>query len=259
MIQTKDVVLHYLKTTQAALAGTILVSGSLLFGGIASAATASTNVSSTSTSTATKTAQTQRVQNIITKGNLEIERRLTTLTTLTSKIDASTHLSVSDKTTLTDEVGTTISGLTTLKTTLDADTTITSAHTNAESIYTEYRVYALVAPKVSIVKVADDQQVVQSKLTTLAGKLQTRIEAEPQSNSNVATLNSKILDMNNQVTAAGKISTTIESSVINLQPTDYNSNHDVLSGDAAQLKIAHTDDQNAYSDATSIVSILKMM
>jgi hypothetical protein len=267
MIRATDIRpnLHYLRSTQAALAATIVVSGTLLFSGMASAATsASVNASSTSGSgsntstTATKNQQ-QRVQNIITKGNAEIARRLTTLDTLNAKINAATHLSASDKSTLTSEVSSTTSGLTALKSTLDADTTITAAHTDAESIYTEYRVYALVAPKVGLVKVADDQQVVQGKLTTLSGKLQTRITAEQQAGKNVASLQSELTDMNNQITSASKISTNIESSVINLQPSDYNSNHAVLSGDNTQLKTAHTDDQNAFTDAKSIVSSLKKM
>jgi hypothetical protein len=251
---------HHLKTSQAALAATILVSGTMLLGGIASAATsvtANASASSGSSKTSTATAnQQQRVQNIITKGNEEIERRLTTLGTLNTKITAATHLNSSDKATLSSEVSTTISGLTSLKATLDADTTVSSAHTDAESIYTEYRVYALVAPKVGLIKVADDQQVVQGMLTTMSGKLQTRITAEQQAGKSVTTLQSELTDMDNQIAAASTISKGIESSVITLQPSDYNSNHAVLSGDNTQLKTAHSDDQNALTDAHEIASAL---
>ena len=255
MIQTKDIRrgMYHLKSTQAVLTAIILVSGSLVYGGIAQAASRSINSSGTSS------ADQQRVQNIISKGDQEIARRLTTLNALTNKINAATHLSASDKSTLSGEVSGAIGGLQTLKTQLDADTTVTAAHNDAESIYTEDRVYALVAPKIGLIKVADDQQVVQSKLTALSAKLQTRITTAQQAGKNVATLQNELTDMNNQVTAANKISTTIESSVISLQPSDYNSNHNVLSGDNAQLKTAHVDDQAAYADAKSIVSTLKTL
>ena len=91
--------------------------------------------------------QQQALQNIINKGNQEIGRRLDALNTLSSKISTITKLSASDQSYLTTEVNTEISGLTSLKTQLDADTTLTAAHTDAQSIITEYRVYALVLPK----------------------------------------------------------------------------------------------------------------
>ncbi len=241
-----------MKSTQAVLSGIILVSGTLLYGGIAQAAAKP----STSASATSSTDQ-QHLQNIITKGDQEIDRRFGKLDQLTDKINAATHLSTSDKTVLTSEVSTTISGLQTLQKSLDADTTVSAARTDAGDIYTEYRVYALVTPKIWLVKTADDQQVVQSKLAAMSTKLQARITADQQAGKNVATPQSELTDMNNQVAAANKISMDIESSVINLQPSDYNSNHSLLSGDNAQLKTAHTDDQNAATDAKNIVSALK--
>jgi hypothetical protein len=213
----------------------------------------------TTTNTSNTAANQQRVQNIISKGNDEIARRLTTLNTLSAKVNAAQHLTATDKTTLSSEISSTITGLSSLKTTLDADTTATSAHTDAESIYTEYRVYAIVAPKVTLLKVADDQQVVQSKLSTLATKLQNRITAEQQAGKSVTTLQVRLSDMNTQLAAASKISSTIEASVVGLQPSDYNSNHQVLAGDNTQLKTARADNLAAFTDAKNIVSTLKSL
>jgi hypothetical protein len=250
----------------ATLCAVVIVGGALLVSGEAVADSATTgsvttgSASASSTTTKSSAAKKQQdLQTIITKGNAEIARRLTTLSTLNGKINAATKLSASDKTTLSNEVSSTISGLTSLKSQLDADTTVTAAHNDVESIFTEYRVYAVVAPKVTIVKVADDQQVVQGKLTTLAQKLQTRITTEQNSGKNVATLQSDLSDMTSKISAAQAISSNIESSVLSLQPSDYNSNHTVLSGDNTQLKTAHTDDQAAYTDAKTIVSALKAM
>jgi hypothetical protein len=259
--------LHYLRTTIPVLAGIIVISGALLFGGIASAAAGKDTTSSGSTTNGSATSnasvnQQERIQNIIAKGDQEIARRLTTLNTLSSKISAATHLTPSDQSTLSLEVSSTISGLGSLKSSLDSATIISTAHTDAEDIYTEYRVYALVAPKVGLIKVADDQQVVQSKLTAMSAKLQTRITAAQKSGGNasqVQTMQSELTDLNNQVAAANKISSTIETSVIGLQPTDYNSNHSVLSGDNTQLKTAHADDQAAVNDARDIITTLKAM
>lgn len=257
----------------AMLSAAMVMIGALFVSGVASAASLSTDASTTVTTPAASTSantntsattsltatQQQHLQNIITKGSEEINRRLTTLETLTSKVNAATHLTASDKATLSNEVSTSTQGLTGLKAQLDADTTVSAAHTDAESIYTEYRVYALVAPKVGLIKVADDQQVVQVDLTALAQKLQSRITAEQQVGKDVSSLQSELNNMNSSITAAHSISSGIESGVINLQPTDYNSNHAVLTGDNTQLKNAHSDDLAARNDARSIISSLESM
>jgi predicted nucleic acid-binding Zn-ribbon protein len=263
-----------LKSRFATLAAVTVLGGAMLVSGVASAdstvAATSTGASSTagtsdttaSTTTKNSTANTQAakqaaLQNIISKGDQEIERRLTSLSTLTNKVNDATKLTPDNKSTLSSEVSSTSSGLTSLKSQLDSQTTVAAAVADAKDIYTEYRVYALVAPKINLVKVADDQQVVQAKLTSLAQKLQTRITADQHASKNVTTLESEISDMNSNIRTAQAISSNIESSVINLQPSDYNSNHALLSGDDARLVTAHSDDKAALTDAKNIVSSLK--
>ena len=256
----------------------ILLAGIVIIGGIATASAAPSTTASDSTSTTTSNTaksaaaaalsatQQQHLQTIISKGDSEISRRLTSLSTLSTKINDATKLSSSDKASLSNEVSSTTAGLTTLKTQLDSEASVTpvsaaltAAKTDVSNIYSEYRVYALVLPKVELVKVADDQQAVQAKLTNLSQKLQTRITADQKAGKNVATIQSEETDMTNQITSAQTISSNIESNVINLQPSDYNSNHSVLSGDNTQLKTAHTDDQNAETDAKNIVATLKTL
>jgi hypothetical protein len=244
--------------SSAVIGGALLISTS----GVAHAASASVTASSPvlNASVVLNTAQQQaHLQNIITKGNQEINRRLTTLSTLSEKIDSATKLTPSDQATLNTEVSGTVSGLTSLQTQLDAETTLLPARNDALSIYTEYRVYDLVAPKVGLIKVADDQQVVEAKITAVEPKLQSRITLASQKGSNVATMQTQLTDMSAKVAAAQAISSNIESTVINLQPTDYNSNHSVLVGDNSQLKTANADIQAAYNDAKSIVSELKAL
>lgn len=219
-------------------------------------ALATTNAAKTAATTASQQA---KVQLIITRGNSEITRRLSTLNTLSSKISAATKISSGDQASLSSEVSTEISGLTSLKASLDADTTVAGAQADAQSIINGYRVYALIAPKVDLVKTADDQQVAEGKLTNLATKLQTRITAAKSDGKNVTSLESALANMNSHISAAQAISSKIETSVINLQPSDYNSDHSILSGDRDQLKTAQTDLQAAVSSGTTILSELKSL
>lgn len=231
-----------------AFSAAVIVGSTLIFNNAAFAVTAEQTAN-----------QQTRVQNIITKGNQEISRRLTSLNNLTAKINAATKLTASNKTALSSEVATEISGLTALKTKLDAETTIAGAKADAQQIYGDYRVYALILPKVHLIKLADDIQAADSKLTALAGKLQTRISAAQQAGKDVSALQTQLADMNSKISAAQNTASQVESSVINLQPSDYNSNHQVLSGDMTQIKSAHTNNQAAFADAKSIVAALKSL
>jgi len=215
--------------------------------------------STTPTTTQQTSTEQTRLQDIITKGTAEIDRRLARLNTLSAKITAATKLSTADKTTLSNEVASTISGLTALKTKLASETTLAGARQDATEIYSDYRVYALVAPKIGLIRIADDQQAVEAKLTALATKLQTRITEAKQAGHDTTQLQSQLDDLTSKVTAAQAISSKVESSVIGLQPTDYNSDHKILSGYNDQLKTARTDNQAAFTDAKNIIASLKSL
>jgi len=206
--------------------------------------------------TTTDTAQT-RLDTIKTKGSQEIDRRLARLNTLSTKIAAATKLSATNKAALTTQVTTEISGLTALRTTLNAETTLAAAKTDAQSIISGYRVYALIVPKVYLVKVADDQQANEAKVAALIPRLQTALTNAKNAGKDTVTLQIQLDDASSKQQAAQAISSTIESKVINLQPTDYNSDHTLLSGDRDQLVTARTDLKTAVDDMAAVRDGLK--
>jgi len=213
----------------------------------------------TASSTGTTAVDQAKLQLIINRGNSEITRRLSSLNALSGKISSAAKLSSDDQASLSSEVSGEVSDLTALKTKLDADTTVADAKTDAQSIINGYRVYALVMPKVNLVKTADDQQVAETKLSALETKLQTRVTAAKAAGKNVTSLQNGLTTMTSQIGSAQAISSKIESDVIGLQPSDYNSNHSVLSGDRNQLKTAQSDIQDAVGSATTIISGLKSL
>ena len=171
-------------TKTGLLVAAIAFSLSVLAMGSAAAQSASDTTTTPSTSTAASgtggsggsTARQQtELSNIINKGNEEIARRLTSLNALDSKITATKNLSNTDLTFLENEVTAEISGLASLKTALDNCATVTPVSSavqcaviNARDIIGDYRVYALILPKVQLVKMADDQMAIEINLTTLA-------------------------------------------------------------------------------------------
>lgn len=243
----------HLKPTLAALAVPIVAA----LAAAPAYALANNGLEPDSNVTTSGAAQQARLNAIISAGNREISRRLNTLGSLDSRINSAAKLTSGDKSSLASEVSSEQSGLNSLKTSLDAATTVSSAGNDAKSIISDYRVYALVVPKVWLVKAADDQQVVESKLSTLAGKLQSRINQAKSQGKDVTALQSALDDLNSQVSAAQSISSSVESKVLALQPSDYNSDHSILSGYRGQLQTAHADNQKALNDAKTIVNGLK--
>lgn len=203
--------------------------------------------------TQSNTSQAAKLQLIINRGNNEISRRLSKLNGLTAKVNSAAKLTAGDKATLSQAVTDQINSLTGLKTKLDADTDVATARTDAQSIISDYRVYVLVVPKVYLVRTADDQQVAEGKLSDLATKLQSRLASVKAA----SVLQAALSDMTSKVSTAQGISSSVESSVIGLQPSDYNSNHSTLSGYRDQLKTAQNDLQGAVSDAKTIITGLK--
>lgn len=203
--------------------------------------------------------QQARLQKIISRGNTEINRRLTTLKTLDSKISAATKLTTADAALLSSTVNSDTTALTALETKLDNETTVTAAIADAQSIFSDYRVYALVVPQVHLVKTADDQQVTEAKIASFGTKLSTRITAAQTAGKNVTALLASLSDLSSKVAAAQAISSSMEAAVIPLVPSDYNSNHSLLSGDRSQLQTAQSDIRAAVADARSIVSGLRSL
>jgi hypothetical protein len=214
----------------------------------------STTIKPTTDSTApTTTEAAQRLATVVAKGNQEIARRQATLTTLNAKIAAATRLTSSDRASLSSQVNTEAAGLTALKTKLTNETTLDGAHADAKTIVDGYRVYALIVPKIALIRTADSEQATTAKLTDLAAKLQARITAENKATDLQSTLN----DMVAKTKAAQTTASAVQAKVLSLQPTDYNSDHAVLSGYRDQLKTAHTAIQAAITDAKTIIAALK--
>lgn len=200
-----------------------------------------------------------KITNIKTRGDQEISRRLTTLNTLNGKINDAIRLTASDKSALQSQINAEISGLTALKTKLDADTDLATTRADAQSIVNEYRVYVLIVPKVAIIRYADSIAQTNAKLSTLAGKLQTRITDAKNAGKDVSGLQSQLDQMNQDIIAANTTASTIESKVVGLQPTDYNSDHTILSGDRDQLNAAHQQNLSALNLAKQIAASLKTL
>jgi cell pole-organizing protein PopZ len=202
---------------------------------------------------------TNKLASIQTRAANEIDQRLTALNILSTQVTGSTKLNSTDKASLTSMIATEVSGLTDLKSTIAADTTADQASTDEATIFTDYRVYAVVIPKVELLTIADNQQSNEAKLVTLASTLQTKITADQTAGDDVTLVQDELTTMKSETTNAQQISSTIEGVVSPILPANWNANHSIFSGDRSQLNTAYQDNQTAGTDATTIANMLKTL
>jgi hypothetical protein len=234
-----------------------LISSSITLGIAISIASLGLSYGVTAASSSTATNKLSTIQSRAAK---EIDQRLTTLGNLSTQVANSTKLSLADQTSLNAEISSETTGLTTLKTQIAADTTADQASTDEATIFTDYRVYAVVVSKVGLLTIADNQQTIEAKLTTLAQNLQVKItddQTDGKSSTSVAAAQTELTSMTSQITDAHQISTTIENDVSPVLPSNWNANHNIFSGDNTQLTSAYHENQIASSDANNIASILR--
>lgn len=209
---------------------------------------------------ATSSSSVNKLATIQARAVKEIVQREDTLGKLEAQVLSSTKLNSTDQSALSTELTSEASGLETLEGQIKADTTADQASTDEATIFTNYRVYAVMVPKVELLTIADNQQNIEAKLTTLAASLQVKITADQTAGkdlTDVASAQTELTAMSAYISDAHQISTTIESDVSPIVPNNWNANHNIFSGNRTQLTVAYNYNQKASSAANNIDSILK--
>ncbi len=146
----------------------------------------------------------------------EIDRRLASLTNITTRINGITRITDAQKQSLLTQVQNEINNLNDLKTKIQAETDATALQAEKTSIVQSYRVYALFVPEIEIIAQAD-------KIMDIADAMSSK--------TTDATLLSKIAD------AKSKAQNAIDL-VLPLTPEGYPGNRSVLLSARDTLKTA---------------------
>ena len=204
-------------------------------------------------------AQNEVMDNLRKRADLEITRRVASLTELITRINGLKKLSQTNKTALINKVQEEITSLNTLKTKIDADTDLTTLRTDVKSIVQSYRVYAFYIPQIRILAAADGLNQSADNLATLSAKLQTLITGSGATGETLTSLQSYISDMNLKIKEANDTYQLIETEVLALTPAGYPANKATLEDARAKLKIASKAIKTARDDAKQIVKILRSL
>jgi hypothetical protein len=205
-----------------------------------------------------------RLTTIIARGDADIAARITALNNLNTRVQSLKNVSGTEKANILAEVQTNSTGLTTLKSKIDADTAVTTAQTDDKSIFGSFRIYALVIPQGYITASADRIDTVVSLMTNISAKLQARITADQSAGKNVTALQASLTDLNAKIADAHAQAGVAASGVASLVPdqgdqTKLAANTAALKSARATIKVGTQDLQTARTDAKSIMTGLKSL
>lgn len=135
------------------------------------------------------------------RADREIDKRVDRLNKLSQRIENDQKLSADEKSNLSADIQSDISGLTTLKAKIDADTDVATARSDAKQIFTNFRVFAIVVPKTRLLITIDNLQAVVTKLVGFTPKIQDLINNLSSEGKDVSKLQTLLNDVNNRLTA----------------------------------------------------------
>ena len=196
------------------------------------------------------------------RANKEIDRRLTALNKLQSKIQETTRISPTDKSSLTTTIQAQINLLNNLKVKIGADTDAVTLKADIQSITRAYRIYALILPQIEIRVAADKLASTTDLLSILATKLQARITAAQTAGTDVTALQATLSDMNTKIADAKTKAMAAIAGIAGLVPdngvkTVMDSNNTALKAARDSIKAGTKDVKDAKKDADKIREGLK--
>lgn len=178
----------------------------------------------------------QELANIQKTAATLINTRITSLQTLLTRLNSDTRLSSDEKASLTTDINTTINGLQTLLTKIQADTDVTTARADRKSIITSYYVYKYFEPKVRLLLVIDNLQMLSNNVANLNGSVGATINNLPNS-ANKTALQGLVADVNTQLTTINNHLTSDKTTIVALtvQSTDPETTFTQVRQDLAQI------------------------
>ncbi len=181
-----------------------------------------------------------------------VSLRVDDLNAATSKVNADSRLGA-DGGALAAYLQADVAPLQALGQKIAGDTIESTAAADYATIFTNFRVLALVLPAAHIAGAADQIGVTTvPTLTALAAKATAHVNA-----SNQGVLQPLITDLNAQIAAATNATTGVSATVTAFTPAQWNANHDLLASGRGSIQSADSALTKARADLKQIAAVVK--
>lgn len=197
-----------------------------------------------------------------TRGDNEIDRRITILTDLDAKVADMAKVSAAGKASVDAMVKAQISALTSLKATIDADSSTSTLKADLQSITQSYRIFMLVVPQGHIAITADKIHTAIDTMSALSAKISARLSEAAGTGIDVSASQAALADAATKLADAGTQADAAVSMTASLKPDNGDasiaaSNKTALQGARAKLQAAMKDLQAARADLKTAVEGVK--
>jgi hypothetical protein len=204
-------------------------------------------------------AEKQRVDNLKERANREIDRRVASLSKLTSRINLIVRITSEQKTSLISEISKNITELTALKNKVTSDTDLATLKGNVKSIVDSYKIYGVFVPKIHLLITINKTDQAQIKLSDIALKLEDRIKTLKDGGKNVTSLEADLIDMKTNLANAKTKIDALQEKIFAVIPADYPGNKGILVDGKNAMASIRKDLATARQDAGKIVEVIKAM
>ena len=203
----------------------------------------------------------QNMSNARQRADQEIDRRIQTLTALSTRINSMKFVSLSEKESFAAQLQANISDLANLKIKVGSDTDTTTLRTDIKSIVGSYRTFLLVIPQGNLLAAADRINIIVTMMTNVGTKLQARISAAQSTGTNVTAMQTALADFNAKIANAKIQAQAAQSGIVSLtsdqgNQTQFDANKTALIQARTDIKAGSDDLKAARQDAHTIIQTL---
>ena len=202
----------------------------------------------------------KHLNNLKSHGVAEADRRLSLLQTAGTRLAKSTQLTASDKSALTKQISDQVTALGALKSKLAAESDLTAARKDVQSIIDEYRVFGLLVAQISIVTASDRMVDTQTQLQTVVTDLQKKADVLNSGGKDTTALQKNLDLAKTSITTAQPMFSKLTAQILAFKATDYAADHKLLSGYRDNLTTARGNFRTARTsidDALTAIDKLK--
>ena len=189
-------------------------------------------------------------------GAIQTANRITALNNAITRVNSNTTLTASDRGTILGTLNTDVAAMTSLQAKIAADTTVSTAWTDYRSIFTQYRVYAVVLPQSYEAAAADGlTDTAIPKLQSAHDKLAANLAADPSKWS--SAMQSQLSDMQAKIDDAKTRSDGLAARALAVTAAGYNADHTLIANIRTDLRTAVSDARAAGQDGKALVQALQ--
>jgi len=226
-----------------------------LTGAFAPVAFADSNT--TPSSTAISSGSSTVLASIKTRAATAISTRDSALQGALTAVNSNHYLASADRSAIVSTINGDLTGLNALAPVIQADTTVSQARADYDSIFTSYRVFALVLPQARLAAAADDiTGSVLPRLEDAQSRLESLLAGADQS-KDTAAVQAAMADLQKQLSGMASNTSGVSATVLGYKPADWNSNHAVLAPARADLVSARGDAKQARADIETVIGAIK--